>query len=67
MIRQLRRLGYRIEPPNPQPFVDPSLTLRSHWSQIGEVLTGLLIGFIAGEVYTGQSIRMNDGDIVLAF
>lgn len=37
------------------------------WSQIGGGLTGLPIGFIAGEVYTEQSIRMDEGDIVLAF
>lgn len=39
----------------------------SRWSPIGEGLTGLPIGFIAGEVYTEQSIRMDEGDIVLAF
>jgi len=37
------------------------------WSAIGEGLAGLPIGFIAGEVYTEQSIRMDEGDIVLAF
>ena len=39
----------------------------SRWSPIGEGLTGLPIGFISGEVYTEQSIRMDEGDIVLAF
>jgi sigma-B regulation protein RsbU (phosphoserine phosphatase) len=39
----------------------------SRWSPIGEGLTGLPIGFIAGENYIEQSIRMDEGDIVLAF
>lgn len=39
----------------------------SRWSPIGEGLNGLPLGFIAGEVYTEQSIRMDQGDIVLAF
>lgn len=39
----------------------------SRWSPIGEGLAGLPIGFIAGEVYLEQSIRMDEGDIVLAF
>ncbi len=39
----------------------------SRWSRIGEGLTGLPIGFIAGEGYIEQSIKMDEGDIVLAF
>jgi len=39
----------------------------SRWTEIGEGLSGLPIGFIAGEAYSEQSIRMEDGDVVLAF
>lgn len=39
----------------------------SRWFPIGEGLTGLPIGFIAGEAYIEQSIRIEEGDIVLVF
>jgi phosphoserine phosphatase RsbU/P len=39
----------------------------SRWFPIGEGLTGLPIGFIAGERYLEQSIRIVEGDIVLMF
>jgi len=39
----------------------------SRWSPIGEGLTGLPIGFIAGEIYTEQSVRVQEGDIILVF
>ena len=39
----------------------------SRWCPIGEGLVGLPIGFIAGESYTEQSIRLQEGDIVLVF
>jgi phosphoserine phosphatase RsbU/P len=39
----------------------------SRRSPIGEGLTGLPIGFIAGKIYTEQSIKMDEGDVVLAF
>jgi phosphoserine phosphatase RsbU/P len=39
----------------------------SRWFPIGEGLAGLPIGFLAGETYLEQSIRMLDGDIVLLF
>lgn len=38
-----------------------------HWSEIGEGLTGLPIGFVAGESYNEQSVQMAEGDIVLVF
>jgi len=31
------------------------------WFPIGEGLTGLPIGFIAGEIYTEQSVRVEEG------
>jgi phosphoserine phosphatase RsbU/P len=34
---------------------------------IGEGLAGLPIGFITGESYIEQSVRINEGDIVLVF
>jgi len=37
------------------------------WFPIGEGLTGLPIGFIAGEIYTEQSVRVEEGDIILVF
>ena len=37
------------------------------WSPIGEGLAGLPIGFVAGEIYSEQSVRMETGDIVLIF
>jgi phosphoserine phosphatase RsbU/P len=39
----------------------------SRWFPIGEGLAGLPIGFIAGETYVEQSIRIHDGDVVLLF
>ena len=39
----------------------------SHWLPIGEGLLGLPIGFIAGETYTEQSVRIEENDIVLVF
>ena len=39
----------------------------SRWCPIGRGLVGLPIGFIAGESYTEQSIRLHEGDIVLVF
>jgi sigma-B regulation protein RsbU (phosphoserine phosphatase) len=39
----------------------------SRWRTIGEGLAGLPIGFIAGENYTEQSVRIDEGDIVLVF
>jgi phosphoserine phosphatase RsbU/P len=39
----------------------------SRWFPIGEGLLGLPIGFVAGENYVEQSIRMQEGDIVLVF
>ena len=38
-----------------------------HWYPLGEGLGGLPIGFIAGEFYTQQSIRIERGDILLIF
>lgn len=34
---------------------------------LGEGLEGLPLGFIAGETYSQQSVRLEPGDIVLAF
>jgi sigma-B regulation protein RsbU (phosphoserine phosphatase) len=39
----------------------------SRWFPIGEGLTGLPIGFIAEERYMEQSVRIQEGDIVLVF
>jgi sigma-B regulation protein RsbU (phosphoserine phosphatase) len=39
----------------------------SRWIPIGEGLVGLPIGFIAGEIYTEQSVRIEEDDIVLVF
>lgn len=39
----------------------------SRWQAIGEHLVGLPIGFIAGETYTEQSVRLENDDIVLVF
>jgi len=38
-----------------------------HWFPLGDGLEGLPIGFIAGEFYTQQSIRIEPGDVVLVF
>ena len=37
------------------------------WQPLGEGLEGLPLGFIAGEVYNQQSVRLDTGDMVLAF
>lgn len=39
----------------------------SRWFPIGEGLAGLPLGFIAGESYMEQSVRLHEGDIVLVF
>ncbi len=36
------------------------------WQSLGEGLEGLPIGFVTGETYTQQSVRLDAGDIVLA-
>lgn len=41
--------------------------VEGRWSEIGEGLAGLPIGFVAGESYSEQSVRMAEGDIVLVF
>ncbi|MGH9711840.1 MAG: PP2C family protein-serine/threonine phosphatase [Candidatus Acidiferrales bacterium] len=41
--------------------------LDRRWYLLGEGLEGLPIGFIAGEFYTQQSIRIEPGDVVLIF
>ena len=38
-----------------------------HWQPLGEGLEGLPLGFIAGETYSQQSVRLDAGDMVLAF
>ena len=35
--------------------------------ELGEGLEGLPLGFVAGETYNEQSIRLNPGDMILAF
>jgi len=37
------------------------------WLPLGEGLEGLPLGFIAGETYNQQSVRLDPGDMVLAF
>ncbi len=37
------------------------------WQPLGEGLEGLPLGFIAGEIYSEQSVRLEAGDMVLAF
>ena len=39
----------------------------NRWCALGEGLEGLPIGFIAGETFTQQSVRIEPGDIVLMF
>lgn len=39
----------------------------ARWQMLGEGLEGLPLGFIAGETYSQQSVRLEPGDIVLAF
>jgi len=39
----------------------------ARWQMLGEGLEGLPLGFIAGETYSQQSIRLEPGDMVLAF
>lgn len=36
------------------------------WQALGEGLEGLPLGFIAGETYNQQSIRLDPGDVILA-
>lgn len=40
---------------------------KRNWYPLGDGLEGLPIGFIAGEFYTQQSIRIEPGDMVLIF
>lgn len=35
--------------------------------ELGEGLEGLPLGFVAGETYNQQSVRLNSGDMILAF
>src|SRR5207245_9446168 len=35
--------------------------------ELGEGLEGLPLGYITGEIYTQQSVRLNRGDMILAF
>jgi len=35
--------------------------------ELGEGLEGLPLGFITGETYNQQSVRLNHGDMILAF
>jgi len=35
--------------------------------ELGEGLEGLPLGYITGEVYNQQSVRLNHGDMILAF
>ena len=39
----------------------------ARWQMLGEGLEGLPLGFIAGETYSQQSVRLEHGDMVLAF
>jgi len=39
----------------------------AHWQPLGEGLEGLPLRFIAGETYSQQSVRLEPGDIILAF
>ncbi len=39
----------------------------AHWHTLGEGLEGLPIGFIAGEFYSQQSVRLEPVDMVMAF
>ena len=38
----------------------------ARWQPLGEGLEGFPLGFIAGEIYSQQSVRLEQGDIVLA-
>lgn len=40
---------------------------QARWQPLGEGLEGLPLGFISGEIYNQQSIRLLPGDMVLAF
>jgi serine phosphatase RsbU (regulator of sigma subunit) len=35
--------------------------------ELGEGLEGLPLGYITGEIYNQQSVRLNQGDMILAF
>ena len=39
----------------------------AQWQPLGQNLDGLLLGFMAGEAYNQQSVRLEPSDIVLAF
>jgi sigma-B regulation protein RsbU (phosphoserine phosphatase) len=39
----------------------------ARWQPLGQNLDGMLLGFIAGEAYNQQSVRLEPADIVLAF
>jgi serine phosphatase RsbU (regulator of sigma subunit) len=38
-----------------------------HFLELGEGLEGLPLGYITGETYNQQSVRLNQGDMILAF
>ncbi|HUE57232.1 MAG TPA: PP2C family protein-serine/threonine phosphatase [Candidatus Udaeobacter sp.] len=38
-----------------------------HFLELGEGLEGLPLGYITGEAYNQQSVRLNQGDMILAF
>ncbi len=40
---------------------------QGHWFALGEGLEGLPLGVIAGETYSQQSVRLEPGDMVMAF
>jgi len=42
-------------------------TKQSQFFELGEGLEGLPLGFITGEAYNQQSVRLNHGDMILAF
>jgi serine phosphatase RsbU (regulator of sigma subunit) len=39
----------------------------SRFLELGEGLEGLPLGYITGEIYNQQSVRLNHGDMILAF
>ena len=39
----------------------------SRFLELGEGLEGLPLGYITGEIYNQQSVRLNRGDMILAF
>ncbi len=42
-------------------------TREARWQPLGEGLEGLPLGFIAGETYSQQSVRLDPGDVVMVF